>query len=162
MQHCQSHYIQMANPTDIRIRIMDKELIERVAIAISPWRSGKDRRMRYHDFSWEKLMPNVQDAYREQAKAAIEAYRSYLSPSQITQGLSNKHSETDLNKCPGCGGPADNGHDRCLPPSPYFCTKCDIATRHPSYNVGLHDNGRSLTEFVRTGNPTQTLEMKND
>jgi len=29
-----------------------------------------------------------------------------------------------LDKCPGCGGPADNGHDRCLPPSPYYCTKC--------------------------------------
>ncbi len=30
----------------------------------------------------------------------------------------------DLNKCPKCGGVADNGHDRCLPPNPYFCTKC--------------------------------------
>jgi hypothetical protein len=30
----------------------------------------------------------------------------------------------DLSKCPKCGGPADNGHDRCLPPSPYFCSKC--------------------------------------
>ena len=29
-----------------------------------------------------------------------------------------------LNRCPGCGGAADNGHDRCLPPNPYFCTKC--------------------------------------
>lgn len=29
-----------------------------------------------------------------------------------------------LNQCPRCGGIADNGHDRCLPPSPYFCTKC--------------------------------------
>lgn len=33
-------------------------------------------------------------------------------------------SNDSLNDCPGCGGPADNGHDRCLPPSPYFCTKC--------------------------------------
>ena len=32
--------------------------------------------------------------------------------------------ESDLNKCPKCGGPADNGHDRCHPPSPYLCTKC--------------------------------------
>ena len=30
----------------------------------------------------------------------------------------------DLDKCPGCGGPADNGHDREMPPSPYYCTKC--------------------------------------
>ena len=32
--------------------------------------------------------------------------------------------EPDLTKCPKCGGPADNGHDRELPPNPYFCTKC--------------------------------------
>lgn len=31
-----------------------------------------------------------------------------------------------LNRCPNCGGPADNGHDRCYPPNPYFCTKCMI------------------------------------
>jgi hypothetical protein len=30
----------------------------------------------------------------------------------------------DLSKCPKCGGPADNGHDRCYPPNPYFCSKC--------------------------------------
>lgn len=35
--------------------------------------------------------------------------------------------EYDLTKCPGCGGPADNGHDRCVPPSPYFCTRCEVA-----------------------------------
>ena len=28
------------------------------------------------------------------------------------------------NTCPGCGGPADNGHDRSIPPNPYYCTKC--------------------------------------
>lgn len=33
--------------------------------------------------------------------------------------------ETDLNKCPKCGGKADNGHDRCFPPNPYYCTKCN-------------------------------------
>ena len=26
--------------------------------------------------------------------------------------------------CPGCGGIPDNGFDRCVPPSPYYCTKC--------------------------------------
>lgn len=31
----------------------------------------------------------------------------------------------DLSKCPNCGGPADNGHSRELPPSPYYCTKCN-------------------------------------
>jgi hypothetical protein len=32
--------------------------------------------------------------------------------------------EPDLDKCPKCRGPADNGHDRCLPPNPYACTIC--------------------------------------
>ena len=30
----------------------------------------------------------------------------------------------DLTRCPNCGGPADNGHDREVPPNPYWCSKC--------------------------------------
>ena len=30
----------------------------------------------------------------------------------------------DLSKCPQCGGPADNGHDRCHPPTAYLCSEC--------------------------------------
>ena len=30
----------------------------------------------------------------------------------------------DLNKCPRCGCEADNGHDRCYPPTAYLCSKC--------------------------------------
>ena len=29
--------------------------------------------------------------------------------------------------CPGCGGPADNGHDRSIPPNPYYCVACHDA-----------------------------------
>ena len=32
--------------------------------------------------------------------------------------------EPDVTKCPKCGGYADNGFDRCYPPSPYYCSKC--------------------------------------
>lgn len=32
---------------------------------------------------------------------------------------------TDLNTCPSCGGPADNGHSREDPPSVYYCSKCE-------------------------------------
>ena len=32
--------------------------------------------------------------------------------------------DNDLNKCPKCGGPSDNGHDRCVPPSAYECKNC--------------------------------------
>ena len=37
-----------------------------------------------------------------------------------------KQQTTDyLDKCPNCGGPADNGFDRSWPdPNPYYCTKC--------------------------------------
>jgi len=44
--------------------------------------------------------------------------------------------EPDLDRCPGCNGPADQGHDRCLPPSPYYCIACqakmDAETEEPS------------------------------
>ncbi len=33
----------------------------------------------------------------------------------------------DINVCPGGGGLADNGFDRCYPPNPYYCTKCEAA-----------------------------------
>lgn len=33
--------------------------------------------------------------------------------------------EPNISKCPKCGGPADNGHDREIPPNPYYCTKCE-------------------------------------
>jgi hypothetical protein len=36
--------------------------------------------------------------------------------------------DSDINVCPGCQGPADQGFDRCLPPSPYYCSKCDPPT----------------------------------
>lgn len=61
----------------------------------------------------------------EARKYFIEPLQHYLSEH------SNKHSETDINKCPKCGGSADNGHDRCYPPSPYYCTKCN----KPSQNT---------------------------
>lgn len=30
----------------------------------------------------------------------------------------------DTERCPGCGGVADNGFDRCVPPTAYLCSKC--------------------------------------
>ena len=34
----------------------------------------------------------------------------------------------DLNTCPQCGGEADQGHDRCYPPTAYLCSKCQSTT----------------------------------
>lgn len=45
--------------------------------------------------------------------------KAALTPSNYTV-----NDYPDLSKCPNCGGPADNGNDRCIPPNPYYCTKC--------------------------------------
>ena len=36
-----------------------------------------------------------------------------------------KGDDDDLTTCPNCGGPADQGYDRCDPPNPYYCSKCE-------------------------------------
>ena len=41
-----------------------------------------------------------------------------------TQQALTQNTDPDLSKCPNCHGEADIGHDRCLPPNPYLCTKC--------------------------------------
>ncbi len=41
--------------------------------------------------------------------------------------LTSQDGGASLDKCPNCGGLADNGHDRCLPPNPYYCTKCQAS-----------------------------------
>lgn len=46
-----------------------------------------------------------------------------------------RDEEPDFRTCPMCGGPADNGHDREMPPNPYLCTKCsaDVANGSVPY-----------------------------
>ncbi len=34
--------------------------------------------------------------------------------------------ELSLDYCPNCGGEADNGHSRDVPPVPYFCKACSV------------------------------------
>lgn len=67
-------------------------------------------------------------------------YRNYRKALDVQEFWHNTHwmplpeppkvgvggTAPDMSKCPACGGPADNGHDRCYPPSPYFCTKCEV------------------------------------
>lgn len=52
---------------------------------------------------------------------AQDVLRRYPAPASVGTGGEG----LDLSKCPKCGGPADNGHDRCLPPNPYLCSKCE-------------------------------------
>ena len=53
--------------------------------------------------------------WRSDCDKAITALRA---------ALEEPVQEPNLSRCPNCGGPADNGHDRSIPPNPYFCTKC--------------------------------------
>jgi len=39
--------------------------------------------------------------------------------------VGDQPDEIGLARCPKCGGPADNGNDRMVPPNPYLCSKCD-------------------------------------
>ena len=48
--------------------------------------------------------------------------------------LAQEQAEPDLSLCPQCNGPADNGHDRSIPPSPYLCTKCMAEPVHKCPN----------------------------
>lgn len=41
--------------------------------------------------------------------------------------------EPDIHKCPTCGGVADQGFDRCYPPNPYECTKCEAKWKQPTH-----------------------------
>jgi hypothetical protein len=45
---------------------------------------------------------------------------NYIDP------LCDEPEEEDINVCPNCGGPTDNGFSREIPPSPYLCTKCEV------------------------------------
>ncbi len=42
----------------------------------------------------------------------------------VLEGATIENKKPNLSTCPGCGGDADNGHDRCVPPSPYYCSQC--------------------------------------
>ena len=77
----------------------------------------------------------------------------YLAPPQRP---AEPVQEPDLSRCPKCGGPADNGHDREVPPSPYFCTKCmaepvPVAWMHVPYpGSGL----RQMVSLIQNREPS--------
>lgn len=55
----------------------------------------------------------------------IEAFADALKEPEPVKEMS------DLSRCPECGGPADQGHDRCRPPTAYLCSKCDSPEKEP-------------------------------
>lgn len=56
--------------------------------------------------------------------AALEYQLRYHYTDEERPDLSTDEERPDLSKCPSCGGPADNGHDREYPPNVYACSKC--------------------------------------
>jgi hypothetical protein len=82
-----------------------------------------------HDknLAWFKERKANWDLQRKLAEEPQE--RDRLRQEEALQRFTDVNQEleaalADLSHCPQCGGPADNGHDRSIPPSPYFCTKC--------------------------------------
>ena len=82
---------------------------------------------------------------RTAAQQALEALEYHVAPPsastwRTTAAITALHAalaqqaEPDLSLCPQCNGPADNGHDRSIPPHPYLCTKCMAELPQPSYN----------------------------
>ncbi len=45
---------------------------------------------------------------------------------ELYKMLGEPQPASDPTTCPKCKGPADNGHDRCMPPHAYHCSKCEV------------------------------------
>lgn len=50
-----------------------------------------------------------------------------------------------------CGGHADNGHDRCLPPAPYRCSKCETEPVIPPEPADVHEAAMHRAAVKRMG-----------
>ena len=72
-------------------------------------------------------MTTLREAAQQALEALVAAYQGKDKTGQVTAAITALRAalaEPDLNHCPQCGGPADNGHDRSFPPNPYWCSKC--------------------------------------
>ena len=93
----------------------------------------------------------------QQALEALEGFAYHGKAAGWPETITNlraalaQQAEPDLSLCPQCNGPADNGHDRSIPPHPYLCTKCMAKMPQPSYNVTVvddaHPNGIPLEQW---------------
>jgi hypothetical protein len=72
--------------------------------------------MAMHDFERQK------EARKQHPAALLRGLEDSAA------GRISERVEYSLSRCPNCGGVADNGYDRCDPPSPYYCTKCSKPT----------------------------------
>ena len=89
--------------------LVSEELLRQVLDAL-------DRSVSYMETPLEE---RTSQPYVEAEDSAI-ALRNLLA----SEPKEPEQIEYDITKCPNCGGFADNGHDRCFPPNPYYCSKC--------------------------------------
>ena len=92
----------------------------------------------------DKAESTLREALAEQAdmnlncksvQARLATSWGYVKAEQAEQ------AGQDLDTCPGCGGVADNGHDREFPPNPYYCTRCtEQAEQEPMYFLLTDDH----------------------
>jgi hypothetical protein len=61
-----------------------------------------------------------------------------MALNNIRAARAQEQAEQDLDTCPGCGGVADNGHDREFPPNPYYCTKCSEQAEQEPFDMDDH------------------------
>ena len=54
----------------------------------------------------------------------------------------------ELETCPKCGGFADNGFSRSIPPSPYFCRACMAQEEIESLREQLKEAERQRDELL--------------
>ena len=88
----------------------------------------------------------LREFFGPDAREGIDALERRLAKAQ--------QAEQDLSRCPQCNGPADNGFDRSIPPSPYLCTKCmaepvePVAWLAPDGSVRETPAAKSFGEWV--------------
>lgn len=102
-----------------------QEHMETIRAALQADKAGDVESLRREVSCW--LVSQYQEKITFEMAIVAEKVFDYL----VSRNLLSPNNCEDLTKCPKCGGPADNGHDRCHPPNPYYCTKCEA-----SENIG--------------------------
>jgi hypothetical protein len=105
-----------------RLLTLERELAEAQKIALE--RGAKVIELQYAAMVYMSTCPADRDTTDAFYRATVALEGVLASPQSARD---SEPPKVDLSKCPKCGGPADNGHDRCYPPNPYYCTKCNDA-----------------------------------
>ena len=82
----------------------------------------------------KELGPFMQKKYGNDVEVTLDEDALVQACVEVLEEMSVK---PDCSKCPKCGGPADNGNDRCVPPNPYCCSKCTELEADPNIDGEL-------------------------